>query len=149
MVSLCGGDPLSSERANYVLLVVLLLDEEVGDFGAVVVGRVEKIQSGSGSKNFWIEAGSLSVADKDKTLDDFPVGLAGSYRIGLHPVSHKEKYFKIKDEAQSLGEMWDSVGDYLGNYARRQAGEDFIVSPPPAEETSAGPLTRHEETRKE
>ena len=129
--------------------VNFMLDEEVGGFGAVVVGRVEKIQSGSGSKNFWIEAGSLSVADKDKTLDDFPVGLAGSFRIGLHPVSHKEKYFKIKDEAQSLGEMWDSVGDYLGNYARREAGEDFIVSPPPAGETSAGPLTRHEEARKE
>lgn len=114
--------------------VNFMLDEEVAAFDAVVHGRVEKIRSGSGAKNFWIEAGSLSVVDKDKTLDDFPVGLAGSYRIGLHPVSHKEKYLKIKDEAQSFGDMWDSLQDYLGQYVRRETGEDFIVSPPQAGE---------------
>ena len=110
--------------------VNFMLDEEVGDFDAVVYGRVERIRSGSGSENFWIEAGSLTVAGKDKTLADFPIGLAGSYRIGLHPISHKEKYLKIKDEAQSLGAMWDSLRDYFRSYLRREAGEDFIASSP-------------------
>jgi multidrug resistance efflux pump len=114
--------------------VNFMLDNEVGDFDAVVFGRVEKIRAGSGSKDFWIEAGSLTVPAKDKTLDDFAVGLAGSYRIGLHPVSHKEKYLKIKDEARSLGDMWDSLLGYIGQYARREAGEDFIVLPPPADQ---------------
>ena len=114
--------------------VNFMLDEEVGDFDAVVFGRVEKIGSGSGSKNFQIEAGSLTVPAKGKTLDDFAVGLAGNYRIGLHPVSHKEKYLKIKDEARSLGDMWDSLLGYIGQYARREAGEDFIVLPPQTED---------------
>lgn len=110
--------------------VNFMLDEEVGDFDTVVYGRVKKIRSGSGS-SFWIEAGSLTVAPDDKTLDDFPVGLAGNYRIGLHPISHREKYLKIKDEAQSLGAMWDSLREYLSRYLQREAGEDFIATPPP------------------
>lgn len=110
--------------------VNFMLDEEVGDFDAVVYGRVEKIRSGSGSENFWIEAGALTVAAQDKSLDDFPVGLAGGYRIGLHPISHKEKYLKIKDDAQSLGAMWNSFLKYFGRYLQREAGEDFIAAPP-------------------
>jgi hypothetical protein len=110
--------------------VNFMLDEEVGDFDAVVYCRVKKIRSGSGS-SFWIEAGSLTVAPDGKTLDDFPVGLAGNYRIGLHPISHREKYLKIKDEAQSLGAMWDSLREYLSRYLQREAGEDFIATPPP------------------
>ncbi len=114
--------------------VNFMLDEEVGGFDDVIYGRVEKIRSGSGSGSFWIEAGDLTVPAEDRTLDDFAVGLAGTYRIGLHPVSHKEKYLKIKDEARSLGDMWDSLMGYIGRYARREAGEDFIVLPPPAEQ---------------
>ena len=115
--------------------VNFMLDEEVGGFDAVIFGRIEKIRSGSGSQNFWIEVGGLTVPAKDKTLEDFAVGLAGNYRIGLYPVSHKEKYLKIKDEAQSLGEMWDSLTGYIGRYARRETGEDFMASPPRALET--------------
>ncbi len=114
--------------------VNFMLDEEVADFDAVVYGRVEKIDSGPRSRNFWIEAGSLTVAAKDRTLDDFPLGLAGSYRIGLRPISHKEKYLKIKDEAQSLGAMWDSLLAYFNRYLQREAGEDFIAAPPQAHE---------------
>ena len=110
--------------------VNFMLDEEVGGFDAVIFGRIEKIRSGSGSGNFWIEVGDLTVPAKGKSLEDFAVGLAGNYRIGLHPVSHKEKYLKVKDEAQSLGEMWDSLVGYIGRYARRETGEDFIASPP-------------------
>jgi multidrug resistance efflux pump len=115
--------------------VNFMLDEEVADFDAVVYGRVEKIRAGSGSTNFWIEAGSLTVAAVDRTLDDFPVGVAGSYRIGLHPISHKEKYLKIKDDAQSLGAMFDSLLAYLSRYLQREAGEDFIAEPPAAFES--------------
>ena len=110
--------------------VNFMLDEEVADFDAVVYGRVEKIRTGSGSGNFWIEAGSLTVAASDRTLDDFPVGLAGGYRIGLHPISHKEKYLRIKDDAQSLGAMFDSLLAYLSRYLQREAGEDFMAEPP-------------------
>ena len=110
--------------------VNFMLDEEVADFDAVVYGRVEKIDAGPHARNFWIEAGSLTVAANDRTLDDFPLGLAGTYRIGLHPISHKEKYLKIKDEAQSLGAMWDSLLGYFSRYLQREAGEDFIATPP-------------------
>jgi hypothetical protein len=110
--------------------VNFMLDEEVGDFGAVVHGRIEKIQSTRGSDNFWIEAGGLAVVGEESSLGDFPIGLAGNYRIGLHPISHKEKYLKIRAEARSLGEMWSALRQYATAYVRREAGEDFVADPP-------------------
>lgn len=112
--------------------VNFMLDEEVGDFDAVVYGRVAKIRS-AGPQNFWIEVSHLKVAAAGKSLDDFPVGLAGNYRIGLRPITHKEKYLKISNEAQSLGEMLRSLLEYFDRYLQREAGEDFIDVPPRAE----------------
>ena len=113
--------------------VNFMLDEEVGDIGEVVHGRIEKIRQGRDSKSFWIEAGELATVREGDSLDRFSIGLAGNYRIGLRPISHKEKYLKIRSEARSLGEMWASLRQYAAAYVRRQAGEDFVVDPRAAE----------------
>ena len=107
-----------------------MLNEEVGDFDAIVHGRIQKIRSYPQKNTFWIEAGDLRVVSQGQSLADFSLGLAGNYRIGLRPISHKEKYLKISDEAQSLGEMWASLRAHLKQYVRREAGEDFVVTPP-------------------
>ena len=114
--------------------VNFILDQEVAGLDAVVHGQIEKIRSYRGEDTFWIEAGDLRVVSAKKTLDDFPLGLAGNYRIGLGPISHKEKYLKISGEARTWGETWTSLREYLRKYVQREAGEDFVSTPPGAEE---------------
>jgi len=124
--------------------VNFLLDEEVGDFDSVVYGKVVKIRQYPDRDTFWIEAGDLAVMGKDKALADYPIGLSGNYRIGLRPITHKEKYLKVKDEAQDFRTMCSSVWRYLLDYARHMAGEDFVPEPPkdsptsPTDEAPAG-----------
>ena len=110
--------------------VNFLLDEEVGDFDSVVYGKIVKIRQYPDQDTFWIEAGDLAVMGQDKTLADYPLGLSGNYRIGLRPVTHKEKYLKVKGEARDFRTMCSSVWRYLANYARHMAGEDFVPEPP-------------------
>jgi len=110
--------------------VNFLLDEEVSDFDTIVYGTVKKIRQEPGSDSFWIEAGDLSVRGDELTLDHLRLGLSGDYRIGVRPITRKEKYLKVKGEAKGFGEIWASARRYLWQYARRMAGEDFVSGPP-------------------
>jgi len=108
-------------------MVNFLMDEEVGDIDSVLYGTIAKIRQYPDEETFWIESSDLKLFGGERNLEQYPLGLAGNFRIGIRSITHKEKYLKVKGEAKSIGEMVDGLRDYLVKYVKHMTGEDFIA----------------------